>query len=185
MSTPRPSTRRPPRLVALLIAGTALFGTASCGSVEERVGDSIGDEIAEQAVDGATGGDVRLTEDGLTLRTDDEPGGSSAGEIPDRWPSEIIPVPDTFTVGDVTESTTPLGDRMTVASRGEGDVADLVDSYVDRFESHGVDVTHRTVSGTGGAVVGQRDATRYEVTLGRGADDAGVELVLQVTTPAG
>lgn len=184
MSSPRPSPRHAPRLVVLLIAGAALFGATSCGSVQERVGDSIGDEIAERAVDGATGGDVRLTEDGLTLQTDDEPGGSAEGEIPDRWPSAIIPVPDTFTVGDVTESSTPQGDRMTVASRGEGAIADLVDSYVDRFESHGVDVTHRTVSGTQGAVVGQRDDTRYQITLSRGADDAGVELVLQVTTPA-
>lgn len=75
--------------------GVGLFG---CGNAAE--------ELAERAIEEGTGGDVEISEDGVTIIDEDgnELRVGEAAEVPDTWPSDV-PVP----TGTVVSATTAGG----------------------------------------------------------------------------
>ncbi len=162
---------------ALVMSGLLVVGAGACG----KVSDKVGEKVAEKSIEGASGGDVDISDDGMSIKTKDgEFSSKAAKELPKGWPSDILPVADGFEIENVTESKTADGTMTIVSTTGDASAAALIDSYVDAFESNGVDVAMQTKSGDGGMVNGTKGDTTYQVMLGSDAGDQ-VNAMLSVT----
>lgn len=152
---------------ALAMSGLLVLGAGACGKVSDKVGEKVGEKVAEQA----TGGDVDVSDDGLTIKTKDgEFSSKTTKELPDSWPGDIVPVADGFEIENVTETKTGDGAMSMVSTRGKADPGELIDFYVDAFEANGVEIAMQTKSGDGGMVNGTKGDTSYQVMLGAESD---------------
>ena len=150
-------------IAAFTMSGLLVVGAGACG----KVSDKVGEKVAEKSIEGATGADVDASDDGVTIKTKDGEFSSKATkELPEEWPSDILPVADGFEIENVTETKTADGTMSIVSTKGDTDAGELVDTYVGAFESNGVEVAMQTKSGDGGMVNGTKDGTSYQVMIG-------------------
>lgn len=73
--------------VPALVAGLALSGLVACSSPAEEIAQNV----AEQAVEEAMGGDVDISDNSMTV-TDAEGNEMAVGEgvsVPDSWPADV------------------------------------------------------------------------------------------------
>lgn len=73
--------------VPALVAGLAFAGLAACSSPTEEIAQNV----AEQAVEGAMGGDVDISDNSMTM-TDAEGNEMAVGEgvsVPASWPADV------------------------------------------------------------------------------------------------
>ncbi len=164
-------------IAALVMSGLLVAGAGACG----KVSDKVGEKVAEKSIEGASGGDVDISEDGMSIKTKDGEFSSKATkELPKGWPDDILPVADGFEIENVTETKTPDGTMSIVSTKGDKGAAELIDSYVDAFESNGVEVAMQTKTGDGGMVNGTKGDTSYQVMIGSESDGK-VSAMLSVT----
>ena len=152
---------------AALILTPAL---ASCGMAAE--------EAAEQAAEQALGGDVELTDEGVTM-TDDEGNEVAIGEdvaVPDNWPSEVPLYDGTMQMVTVQED----GSASAMWS-AEGTPQEAADAYGAALEAAGY--TSESTSNLGGMVVNQYTGNGYSV--GVQALEADGSTTLMVTASKG
>lgn len=166
---------------AVAVCGVLVMAGTGCG----KASDKVSEKIAEKSIEQAGGGKVDIDSDGdgVTIKNDDgEYSTGSAKKLPDNWPSDILPVPDGFEIGNVTNIKTGSGESIMVTVTGDGDVGELIDSYADGFKSNGLEVALQSTTGDGGMVMGTKDATSYQVTAS--VDDDGVTVQMTTVTDA-
>lgn len=144
---------------------------AACGGVAE--------EAAEQAAEQALGGDVELTDEGVTM-TDDQGNEVAIGEdvaVPDNWPAEVP-----LFEGGTLQMVTVTGDGgasamwMTDATPEEAAAA-----YGAALESAGY--TSESNSNLGGMLVSEYKGNGYTVSMQ--SIDADGSTTLMVTAAKG
>lgn len=135
MRTPQQSRHtRVAAVLAVTVLAVAPVLTA-CGQAAEQV--------AEQAAEQAIGGDVDVTEDGVTI-TDQDGNQMAAGEnvtVPDTWPSEV-PIWDDGTLSVVTVEKDGSASALWTSDIAPKDAAD---SYSATLESAGYTPTSENV----------------------------------------
>lgn len=161
----------------LAMCGLLVVGAGACG----KVSDKVGEKVAEKGIEGATGGDVDVSDDGFSIDTGDgEFSTKSTKDLPKSWPSDILAVADGFEVENVTETKTGDGTMTMVSTKGEADPGDLVDFYADALEANGVEIGLQSKSGDGGMVNGTKGDTTYQVMIGAESEGL-VSALLSVT----
>lgn len=147
-------TRTRTRVSTLALAAILALGTpvlAACGGVAEQA--------AEQAAEEALGGDVDITDEGVTV-TDDEGNEVAMGEnvsLPDNWPAEI-PVYDGGTLQMVSVQADGSATAMWMTDATPQEAAD---AYGAALTSAGY--TADSNSNLGGMITGQYTGNGYSV----------------------
>jgi hypothetical protein len=156
---------------ALAMTGLLVVGAGACGKVSDKVGEKVGEKVAEKSLESAGGGDVDISDDGMSIKTKDgEYSSKATKDLPKGWPSDILAVADGFEIENVTESKTADGAMSIVSTKGKADPGELVDFYVDALESNDVEIAIQTKSGDGGMVNGTKGDTSYQVMIGSESD---------------
>jgi hypothetical protein len=162
------------RSVAAL-ASVALILTpalASCGQVAEKA--------AEQAAEQAIGGDVDVTDGGVTV-TDEDGNQMAAGEnvtIPDNWPAEV-PVYDGGTLQVVTVQADGSASAMWAT---DGTPQEAATAYAEALTSAGF--TEDSTSNMGGMIVNMYTGNGFEVSLNALDADGTTNLMVTVQKSA-
>lgn len=152
----------------LAIVGVVIAFSSGCG----KVSDKVGEKVAEKSIERATGAEVDASDDGVSIKTKDgEYSSKTTKKAPKDWPSDILPVADGFEIKSVTETKVADGATSIMATSGKGDPMDMVDFYVDAFESNGVEVSMQTKSGDSGMVSGEKGNVRFQVIIGTEGDE--------------
>lgn len=132
------------RLTRILAAGgaglLALSTLVACGGASEQAAQTM----AEEAVEGATGGDVDITDDSMTV-TDAEGNEMAVGAditIPDTWPADVPLFDGTLTVASVQADDTAYAMWTT-----DLDAASAADAYGESLTTAGYSLTQDTTVG--------------------------------------
>lgn len=75
-------------VLAVAVASVSLSGLAGCGKIKEK----IAEKAAEKAIETASGGDVKVSSGGVTIKDDQSGSTLHAGtgaKVPDDWPSSV------------------------------------------------------------------------------------------------
>lgn len=187
-------------LTTTALAGAALV-FAACGG-----GDSISENLAEEAIEQAGGGDVDIDSDGGSVNIDTDEGSmsvdedgnveietedgsfSSSGDIPEGFPDEV-PLPDGLDVGSGAVTDGPEGESYQVAGSVDGDPADVFAELIAQFEDAGFDKESEANNTSGGSFFGNAGFTdgtwtvNVSVTDGVEGEGAAVTLLV-VPAPA-
>lgn len=118
------STRR--AAIALAAAATTLVTLTACGGTAETGTEQVAEE--------ATGGDVAIDDEGITM-TDDQGNQMAMGEgvaVPDNWPSNV-PLFD----GTLVMVSSNADGTATASWTTEGDPTAVADAYGAQLESAG------------------------------------------------
>lgn len=126
-------------VVAVLAAWGLAFGVGGCGSGSDG------------PADGVAGNDGVSTDGGTERDVGQGPGSSSEGDpvLPEGWPSEVLPIPDGFTVEEVMNSERPAGERRNwrptvVISGPKAQEITVLEEYGRRIEAAGYQITDTT-----------------------------------------
>ncbi len=120
------------KILALVAVAALLVSTATgCCPLLNRASDEASERVAEEIIEGATGGEIDIEEDGGSVTIETEDGavtieGGEGSDLPEGWPSDM-PVYDGTITGSSSFST-PEGMSMTVTIE-TADSADDVGSY--------------------------------------------------------
>lgn len=162
------STRR--AVLALAAAATALATLTACGGAAET--------LTEQAMEEATGGDVAINDEGITM-TDDEGNQMAIGEgvaVPDNWPSNI-PLYD----GTLVMVSSAADGTATASWTADGDPAAVADAYGAQLESAGYAL--ESDSNFDGSILREYSSSELYITVMAGQAD-GVTSLTMTSVPA-
>lgn len=162
------STRRAG--LALAAAGIALATLTACGGAAET--------ITEQAMEEATGGDVAINDEGITM-TDDEGNQMAIGEgvaVPDNWPSNI-PLYD----GTLVMVSSAADGTASASWTTDGDAASVADAYGAQLEDAGYSL--QSDSNFDGSILREYSSTELIITVMAGQAD-GVTSLTMTAVPA-
>ncbi|MCX6433149.1 MAG: hypothetical protein NTX29_10295, partial [Actinobacteria bacterium] len=165
--TPTRSRASVAMLAALLVLGTPLL--AACGGVAQ----SVAEKAAEQAV----GGNVDITDDGVTV-TDDQGNEVAMGtdvSLPDTWPAEI-PVFDGGTLSMVSVQDDGSASAMWLT---DATPQEATDTYAAALDAAGY--TQSQTSNMGGMIVSEYTGNGYTVSLNSIEADGQTTLMLSAT----
>lgn len=130
----RISSRSTLRLLATaVLAAALLLGAAACGSDADDGGAASTDDRSESPAGGPDDGDPG---------TDDGVGTDGGEELPEDWPTDLLPVPDGFDV----VSAQSAGSLSLIALSGPSSTsaADILADWADRLEAGEFDVGERS-----------------------------------------
>lgn len=156
------NTRTRVLLSALLTSVLAMPIVTACGSTAEDTAQSV----VEQAVEGATGGDVEVSDDSMTV-TDDSGNEFAVGEditMPTNWPMDVPQYGGTLSMASVQTDGTAYAMWMTDASP-----AQAADDYGDLLTSEGFTLDQD--SNMGGTVVREYQSATMAVSVVAGEAD--------------
>ncbi len=114
--------------VALVLVALSLV--TGCGKIREK----LAQKAAEKAVETSTGGDVKISSGGVTVK--DAKGGGAAtfgdsAKLPDGWPSDVPAYPDAKIVASMA---TPQGKTTVMETKdAPAKVADFYKSKLSSF----------------------------------------------------
>ena len=120
-------------------AGALLLASCSPGDLIEKAAG----EAAEKAIEGATGADIELDEDGgtMSIKTDDgEMSFGTGAELPESFPESEVPLVD----GEIVTSMRikdETSDGYSVSMMVEGNIADVNAEAVALLEGAGFEST--------------------------------------------
>lgn len=133
------------RLTRILAAGgaglLAVSALAACGGASEQAAQTM----AEEAVEGAIGGDVDISDDSMTV-TDAEGNEMAVGSditIPDTWPAEVPLFDGTLSVASVQADGTAYAMWTT-----DLDASSAADTYGESLATAGYSLTQDATVGT-------------------------------------
>ncbi len=165
---------------ALAAISMLVFGVTACGKVSDKVSDKVGEKVAEKSIEGATGAKVDASDGELNIKTEDgEFSSKTTKDLPDDWPSDMLPIPDGFEIVNVSQTKTAEGEMKIVNLEGKGDPAKLVDDFAERLEANGAELALQNKTSDGGMIVGKKGELGYHVTTG--SSDDGTTLILSTT----
>jgi len=162
------STRR--AALALAAAATTLVTLTACGGAAET--------ITEQVMEEATGGDVAIDDEGITM-TDDQGNQMAIGEgvaVPDNWPSNI-PLYD----GTLVMVSSNADGTATASWTTEGDPTAVADAYGAQLESAGY--SKQADSNFDGSIVREYTSADLVISVLAGEAD-GVTSLTMTAMPA-
>lgn len=161
------------RLMRLLTAGgtglLALTTVTACSGVSEQAAQTM----AEQAVEGAIGGDVDITDDSMTV-TDAEGNEMAVGSditIPDTWPSDVPLFDGTLAVASVQADGTAYAMWTT-----DLDPASAAEAYAEALTAAGYSMTQDATMG--GMVIREYSSATRTVSVVSGASDGSTSLTV-------
>lgn len=160
---------------AILLAGVLTAGVAACGTTKNK----LSEKIAEKSIEAGGGGDVDIdAKDGdFSIKTEDgEFSTKRTSELPDGWPTDILPVPDGFEVQMANTMKDGETNATTAVLGGTGDPAKIVAIYEDAFDKNGVEIETQS-TGSYNMINGTKGATTYNVTLLGPDEDTGEVIV--------
>ncbi len=191
------------RAIAGIGVTAALVLTTGCGKAADKIAERAVEEGIER---GAGGGDVDISEDGVSFKS---PDGQSVqvdaegnmiiegadgqvlasgdrAEVPDGWPA-FLALPDDAALL-TSQSSTSDGVKMgIVAAEVDGDAKVLYEGYKEALEDAGFEVTSdsftQSSDGDWASLSGEKGDDQVSITIGSvGATDEGkVHLNLSVT----
>jgi hypothetical protein len=161
-------------LTAVLILGAPAL--SACGGVAEQAVQDAAEKAAEQAV----GGDVELTDEGVTV-TDDDGNQVAIGtdvSLPDNWPAEV-PVFDGGTLSMVTVQADGSASAMWTTDASPDEAGQ---SYGDALEAAGF--TSESDANMGGVFLRQYSGNGFSVAV-NALDADGTTTVMVTATKEG
>ncbi|MBN1193010.1 MAG: hypothetical protein JXA36_04900 [Coriobacteriia bacterium] len=162
----------------LLIVGMVLalaLGLVGCKSIQEKIGEEIGEEI----VGAATDSDVEIDDEGVTIETEDgevNVTGGDSGELPDGFP-EDFPIYDGARIESSSSLTADGASTYYVNLISEDDFETVFPWYEAELPSAGWEITSNTQysqDNGGGMLTVKQGETEGSVNV-LGGDD-GVEI---------
>ncbi len=179
MESQRTSTTT--RRVLMATAALALvFSVSACG----KATDKLSEKIAEKSLEGATGGDIDIDGDdgSFSIKTEDgEFSSKTSQDLPDDWPSDILPIPGGMEIANVTQTKVDTAEQSSVYLEGSGDLKELLASYADGFEDNDVEIAMQSTAGNSGMVIGTKGGNNYNVNASVDEDGA-LTLILTAGT---
>lgn len=149
-------------LAAMMAATLAVPLIASCGSPAEETAQNV----VEQAVEGATGGEVDLSDDSMSI-TDEEGNEFAVGEdisMPANWPPDVPQYSGTLSMASIQTDGTAYAMWLTEASPAEA-----ADDYGDLLSSTGFTLDQD--SRMGGTIVREYRSDALSVSVVAGEAD--------------
>jgi hypothetical protein len=150
-------------VVLVVLAVLCGVGALVLGKVlKDKVGDTISEEIGEELLEGATGGEVEIDADDETYTWEAEDGSGTIGSAAE-WPDDIPSSIPEFTYATI-ESNFSLSDEsgqgwsMTFSDSD----ANAIDRYTNDMESEGWSIVSTLTSGTVVMFTAEKDS--YTVT---------------------
>lgn len=161
------------RSMRLLAAGgaalLAVSGVTACSGVSEQAAQTM----AEQAVEGAVGGDVDITDDSMTV-TDAEGNEMAVGSdisIPDTWPADVPLFDGTLSVASVQADGTAYAMWST-----DLDPVTAADTYAEALAAAGYALTQDATMG--GMVIREYSSATRTVSVVSGEADGATSLTV-------
>ncbi|MDH4139317.1 MAG: hypothetical protein OEV43_01975 [Coriobacteriia bacterium] len=137
---------RLPAIVVVAFCVTLVFGMTACQRAEEKVAE----EVAEKAMEDATGSDVELDENKVTITGEDgesvEISGSEA-ELAEGFPSDV-PVYEDGTIESSGKIAAGGVENYTVSVVTNDSVNDVFEWYKSEFDDKGWNMTSEFSAGT-------------------------------------
>lgn len=148
--------------VPALAAGLALSGLVACSSPTEEIAQNV----AEQAVEEAMGGDVDISDNSMTM-TDAEGNEMAVGEgvsVPDSWPAEVP-----LFSGELAMVTVQADGNAYAMWMIEDDPAAAADAYGALLEGAGFSLEQD--ANMGGTVIREYRSSTMQVSVVSGEAD--------------
>ncbi len=165
------------RLTAAAAVGLALtMGVAACGG---------GKSIAEKAVDKATGGKVKVKDNGdVSIKANGNELNIGGTQLPADFPKSDVPVPSGATLIASSFNTQDGKKSWFLTYSVKGDTAPVVSSYQSALTNAGYQINDATSGGASGASYQAFTAvgSKYDVNVGGGSatgSDAGFLVTVQ------
>jgi len=124
-------------LVGIVVIALAL-GLVGCQSIEDKIGEEIGEGI----VGAATGSDVEVDDESVTIETEDGEVtiANDTGELPDGFPSDF-PMYDDYALDGASSVSGGGSTTYYINMTSEDEVTEIYDWYKAEFSGDGWTIT--------------------------------------------
>ena len=154
-------------------------------SIQTEDGEIVMQSDGDQTVIQSDDGEIVMQSDGDETTFQSEDGevviGSSTGELPDDFPSEI-PLPDGLAIEYTQSMSMDEGQSFIVGGNVGGDIGDVMDEYVTSLEAAGFTQLQLTTMPEGGFFAYDNGTWGVGGSVGEGADGAAAFVI--TVTPA-
>lgn len=172
------------RLLVVVLVVAVVLALGGCA----KISDKIGEEVGEKIVGSATGTDVEVDGDEVTIQTDegDVTLNSTEGELPEDFPSDFPKYDDAKV--DSTSSWASGEDVTFYVNLTSKDAAkDVYDWYKSELQGKGWTIsgdTFMTGDSDGGLLSATKDDYQLTLSVGEGSEMTEMGIILAKTAQA-